>query len=435
MTVQSPDRNAPRIPFRLQAVLASLWLMGASAALLSPLASGQDRDASAKRSPVPARAKIDATLKTVRGLYAEQYQNRQPQAQRDFAISLLAVADEDSQLPAKYVLYSEALRISQGLGDYQTAWKAIDKISRRFEVDDIRVRAKLLTDFGKKNRDPDLAYNLTLLVQPKIQSLVDQNQFPAAIRLTESLESVAKRSRNKVLARDLTNSQKEMERLAKQYAALRPAYAALKQNPDDPPSNQSVGYFLFFEKGDYREAIPFLAKSDVPQLTAIAKQEMKTRRDSEATDKDRLAIADRWWNLAASVEDEERQTKLRGHAAGLYSELASGLAGIDKVRVQKRIQDQFSLQDDFFGAVWEIPWKTQDNWVGVQFRKDGKVRYTIKETQELKTVDWQATARGLLVQPSQKRYFIFNLDSQGNLFGEKYEPKQFRERATGVRTN
>ena len=48
-------------------------------------------------------------------------------------------------------------------------------------------------------------------------------------------------------APELPMSRKEMERLAKQYRELQSAYATLKAKPDDPPSNRSVGYFLFFE--------------------------------------------------------------------------------------------------------------------------------------------------------------------------------------------
>jgi len=433
--MRSAFSSRPGCLFQRRVVRACAMLSAVCLAFAPGLASGQAKDNPVELSPVPSKSNINATLKTLQELYAEQYKNRSPKARQEFAKSLLTVADEDNQLLTRYVLYAEALRISEELGDCQTAWRAIGRISKQFEIDEIHARVELLTAVGKKNRDPDAAYHITLLAQPRIELLVANDQFPSAIKLTKALESVAKRSRNRPLARELASSQKEMERLAKLHAGLRPAYNKLKENPDDQRGNESLGNFYFFEKGDYQKGVPFLAKGNDPQLAAIAQQELESKRSSTAGSKDLLAVADGWWDLAESVDDKSRQAPLRSHAVALYVQLANRLAGIDKVRVQKRINAQFSLQDDFFGVVWEFPWRTQDDWIGVQFRKDGKLSYTIKDTQESKTADWQATAEGLFVRPSQKRYFIFKLDSQGNLVGEKYEPKQFREMVAGVRAN
>ena len=266
--MRSAFSNRPSCLFQRRVVQVCGMLLAVCLAFASGLASGQAQDKPAELSPVPSKSNMDATLKTLQGLYAEQYKNRSPKARQAFAKSLLAVADEDNQLLTKYVLYSEALRISEELGDCQTAWRAIGKISKQFEIDEVHARVELLTAIGKKNRDPDAAYHITLLAQPRIELLVVNDQFLSAIKLSKALESVAKRSRNKPLARELTNSQKELERLAKLHARLRPAYAKLKENPDDQRGNESLGNFYFFEKGDYQKGVPFLAKGNDPQLAA-----------------------------------------------------------------------------------------------------------------------------------------------------------------------
>ena len=163
----------------------------------------------------------------------------------------------------------------------------------------------------------------------------------------------------------------------------------------------------------------------------MAKRELQDK-SPEATIKDKLATADNWWELANELNDPTTKDLVKNHAILLYSGMTDQLAGIDKVRVQKRINSQGPIQDEFFSSVWEFRWQTQDDWIGVRFRKDGRVSYTIKTTQLSKTVPWQITANGILVRPNEKRYFIFKLDNQRDLIGEKYEPTQFKERVTGV---
>lgn len=417
---------------RLQIVLISCCLFVTTTWLTPACVTGQSSDQPNRLHPVPSKSELRETLKTIQGLYAEQYRNRTPQGRQKFAETLLVVGAEDEQLPAKYVLFSEALRISRELGDYKTAWKAINKLSQCFQLDDLKIRVDMLKDIGKKNRDPEIAYQLAFMVQPNIESFIAQDRFTAAIKLIQCIESIAKRSSNKSLARESANSEKNLELLAKRYAALESYRATLKTNPNDPVANGKLGQYYFFDKKNSQKGLPLLAKSRHPELAALAKRELQAKT-TEAKIQDKLAIADDWWKLANAADEQATKDRLKNHAILLYSELADQLTGIDKVRVQKRINSQGLIQDEFFSSVWELRWQTQDDWVGVRFRKDGKVSYTIKPTQVSKTVPWQMTAKGIVVRPNQKRYFIFKLDDQRNLIGEKYEPTQFKERVTGVR--
>ncbi len=404
--------------------------------VLTSVASAQDKPDTNKLLPVPFKSDREATLKTIQELYAEQYQDRTPKGQLQFAKSLLKVADEDSHPVAKFVLYSEAFRIAEALGDFPTAWQSIGKMSKQYKIDDLKIQINLLETIGKKNKDPEQAYRIALIVQPKIENLVSGDKFSAAIELTKALETVAKRSRNKTLSRELANSQKELKLLAKRLLGLAPAFTKLNNEPDNLAANSLIGQFYFFEKGDYQKGIPFLAKGKDKRLAAISGKELKAQSSTgKARTQGELVAADAWWDMADTVDDKQQQSRLREHAVALYSDLVTELTGIDKVRIQKRINSQFSLREDFFNIVWEIPWKTQDDWEGVQFREDGKIVYTIKPTQISKTVSWQPTEKGFLVRPSQKRYFIFKLDPQGNLIGEKYEPKELRESVMGIRAN
>ena len=401
---------------------------------------GQSSKKQSRLLPVPTKSDIRTTLKTIEGLYADQYLNRAPQARQKFAKTLLVVGEEDKHPTVKYVLFSESLRISRELGDYQNAWQAIDKISQHFEVDELKIRVDLLKDIGKKNRDPEAAYQLAFMVQPSIDLLVVQDRFASAMKLTQSIESIAKRSGNKPLAREWANSEKNLQMLAKRYAELQPYRATLKTNPNDPGANSKLGWYYFFDKKNSEKGLPLLAKSHHSQLATLAKRELQDR-SPEATVKNKLATADDWWELAKELNDPTAQDRLKNHAILLYSRMTNQLAGIDKVRVQKRINSQGPIQDEFFSSAWEFRWRTQDDWI-VRFRKDGKVSYTNKTTLLSDTVSWQMTANGILVRfENFERYYIFKpgLGDQRDLVGEKYRydrgPNELMERMTGVRVD
>ena len=134
MKPRTINRYRSRRRPRLQIVLLICCLFVTTAWLTPSCVTGQSSDQPNQLHPVPAKSELRATLKTIQGLYAEQYRNPTPQGRQKFAETLLVVGAEDEQLPAKYVLFSEALRISRELGDYKTAWKAINKLSQCFQI-------------------------------------------------------------------------------------------------------------------------------------------------------------------------------------------------------------------------------------------------------------------------------------------------------------
>jgi len=110
--------------------------------------------------------------------------------------------------------------------------------------------------------------------------------------------------------------------------------ARLAASPDDASAHSAVGEYLALLQGRWGEALPHLAKGTDPALKMLAERELSGVEASG------VELGDGWWELAEKEKSPARKKQLFDHATAAYGRVLSGLTGLTKVRIEKRLSSR-----------------------------------------------------------------------------------------------
>ncbi|MCH8923061.1 MAG: hypothetical protein IIA67_07935 [Planctomycetes bacterium] len=284
------------------------------------------------KPPIPAAEALEKAAVKVREIF-EVDRAITVEAKAKLARDLLAAAKETGNDPAaQYVMLRMVRDVSALYGDYAAAEQAIAEMSQRFDVDALAMRSEAAVQSLAAKVPADQRQ------QAARHALLVVRDFHAADRYKESRRMItgvlraASRLKDKQMAADARQLRVDGEALAKRYAAVRPAFETLKTEPADPAANTRAGKYLCFVKGDWKRGLPMLAKGNDALLKDLAVRE---QRGVDKHD-EQLAMADAWWKVAEE-QPSRAGNEVRRHAAVWYRGTLSNLSGLDKARVQKRL--------------------------------------------------------------------------------------------------
>src|SRR5262249_26298294 len=125
----------------------------------------------------------------------------------------------------------------------------------------------------------------------------------------------------------------EVAAVQKEFEAVKPHITKLAKEPDDAEANTEVGRYYALIKGNWKKGLPLLVKGKDEALQALAKKDLANPKAS----KTQVTLGDAWWDLAdkAKVPAKER---LQERAAFWYEQALPDLTGLNKVRLEKRLE-------------------------------------------------------------------------------------------------
>jgi hypothetical protein len=133
---------------------------------------------------------------------------------------------------------------------------------------------------------------------------------------------------------ELENYVKEFPQERRGHDDFHAAQDRLKAQPDDSEASLVAGRWYCFRLNDWEAGLKLLAKGSDPSLKAAAAAELSAQ-PSQA--KELIAGGDAWWNLAEKSASVDRTT-IRRHAAELYQKGVASVAGLEKTKVEMRIE-------------------------------------------------------------------------------------------------
>ncbi len=148
----------------------------------------------------------------------------------------------------------------------------------------------------------------------------------------------AYRSRDAELERESAKKTREIDALKLRFAAFQKALDTLQSDPADADANLKAGQWICFIKGQWDQGLPLLAKGSNQALAELAKQDLATPGDA----KQQVALADAWWNLGEK-ESSANKAAIVGRARHWYQQAVDKTVGLDKARIQKRLQEETAL--------------------------------------------------------------------------------------------
>ncbi len=292
-------------------------LLGCALACTLSLSAAQP----GKKTPVPSPAAQKKAEALVREVYEAEFAKAQTDnnARRRLAATLLQEGRlTDDNLAGKYVLFRDARDLAALSGDVTTALQAIEELSLHFAVQPAEAFAmktrilRLASKAAASKENYQFVLDTALLL---LEDALNDDDYEVARELGVTARAAAVKLRSVALVTGVDKRQKEVERLQKAFAPLKPFADALRKNPKDAKANLVMGKYQAFIKGNWDRGLEMLARSDNPTLATLAKQDLAQPQAAEK----QLALADAWWKRAGKANAAEK-TQLLLHAYQWYQQ-------------------------------------------------------------------------------------------------------------------
>ncbi len=289
----------------------------------------------AKRLPVPEAASLKESEKLLKDVYKDAFAKKDPAGRRALARTLLEQRGKVAgDPPSAYVLFREATDAAVQGNDLRTAFRGIDEMADRFDVDAPALRLAALSSLGKTARTPGELGLLTDTYLELVEEHLAMDQYPAADKAASVAIQFARKSGSVPLAALATERKKEVEEAATRFRAMKKVLESLAADSEHPESNLEMGRFLCFIKGNWDLGLRFLAKGSDPALKSLAASEASAGLDAQELQK----VADGWFELFQKESPSLKKKQLGIHARGLYESVAAGAGGLLKIKIEKRLE-------------------------------------------------------------------------------------------------
>ncbi|MDY0165861.1 MAG: DUF1080 domain-containing protein [Thermoguttaceae bacterium] len=283
--------------------------------------------------PIPPAEDQAKALDLIKEVYGQEWEEATTSKDRQaLAVKLLQRAKESADDDANhYMLLHVAQNLAAQAGDAELAFKAIEAMAAKYDVDAYRLKGSALSGAAKSASTAQsvTAARLSLAL---IDEAVDRDDFVAARFLGGLATDAARKGRDLPLVAQIVERNREVEEVAQSFADIQDALAALKSNPVDPDANLAVGKYHCFLKGNWNRGLPMLALGSDGKLKELAVKDLKSVEGSDEL----VALGDGWWDLAAASEGMT-QKQLQERAAVWYRKALPGLSGLVKDRVAMRL--------------------------------------------------------------------------------------------------
>jgi hypothetical protein len=290
----------------------------------------------AEKLPVPGEKAQEEAQQLVREVYTKEQDRAKTSAEKvELARKMLDQADETATDPAtRFVLLRTARHLASEACDAETSLAAVDRMARVFDVDGPAMQEETLQALAEAARTSSQFQATAEQALPLVETAVQRDDYPRAVRLAELGVALARRAREWGLAKQIADRREEVQSMAAAYADVEEAQAVLQSEPTDPEANLVVGRYLCFNKGDWSRGIPMLALVGDKAVKSLAAAEL----EKPATPGEQVALADGWWDLAQAKTGADRDALLR-HAGSWYRKARDGVSGLVRVKVDQRLAE------------------------------------------------------------------------------------------------
>ena len=284
------------------------------------------------KKPLPEKSKLDAAKIAARDRYYNELKAAHAPALTTFLDAADAVGDDDARQAALLLVICDAA--TEG-GHVKLALEAQDRLGRHFEYDALAGKVKVIEAAGKLAKNTDTRTSLVNRVVELIDEAADAERFDVVEQAAKAGEAIAVKLRDARLRKELAARRTKAEARRKEDKAgaadLAKAEAILKTDPDDGEANRIVGVQLAVAER-WSDAIASLVKADDAEFRAAAAGDAERPVDAQK----QLAVADAWWQLADSVENDKQRAAFRARAVFWYTRAVSSLNGPQRTRATRR---------------------------------------------------------------------------------------------------
>jgi hypothetical protein len=316
-----------------------------------PAAAAPEAKAAPRLLPVPDAASLKESEKLLKDLFKDAYAKKDPAGRRSLALTLLEQRSKVAgDAPSAYAIFREASDAAVQGNDLRTAFRALDELTDRFDVEGAALRLAALTALAKTARTPG---ELGLLAETYLEIMdghLAMDQYSAADKAAAAAIQFAKKSGSVTLAALAVERKKEADEASTRFRAMKGVLETLAANPAHAESNLEMGRFLCFIKGSWDLGLRFLALGSDVDLKNLAAAENAGLVATPEIQK----VADGWFDLFQKEPPSLKKKQLGLHARGLYQSILADTTGLALVKLQKRLEALPSAGASRYGAAVDL---------------------------------------------------------------------------------
>ena len=368
-----------------------------------------------ERQPIPDIATRNAKRAEIESIFEVASVDRRDE-KRKLAARLLQTAKGTTKDPAgKFVLMNLARESSEESGDIDGAMTAIDRIVDEYQADDFVLRLTALRNLS--NSAGLLSNEKAGIQQAGLKLLAEYeaaDEYAKAVDTAKMMIVVGKQLRDLPMATRMQSQVTRLETIVAEYKTYLSAVTELRFDPDKGAPNDTVGRFLAFRKGQWKDALPHLSKSNREGLAQVAQLETAAEDPAQFS-----KVASLWSTLADGWDDPAVQKLMRSRSAAFYQQALSQLTGLSKVAAQRELDGllakgvkPMNLTGEKSGAnniaVSSVAVSTSnfpllDNFIrDLRWAKDGEVVDLVpwvRFPEDVIDGSWEKSSEGHLVSP------------------------------------
>jgi hypothetical protein len=303
-----------------------------------------------RRLALPDADTLTAELEKAREIYQDELKKAaKPEQKADLARSIAATARGTAgDATARYVLFDLARKVFIQAADVKEATALAQAIAAEYETP---ANEPLLATLDALDAATMPGEERAVLAAEQIK-LAEQlfllEQFTLAGRLAEAAVQSVGRQKDAALKKSVTERRGHIVRTIRELQSVQASLTTLETKPDDEAANLAAGKFYCFVLEKWERGVMHLAKSGDPVFTEPAVAE-KGLTDAAS----QAAAAELWLALLAKAPALTREDKvaIQRHAKRLLRTAASGLKGLDQVRVNKQLEGLQHVPDEPAGPV------------------------------------------------------------------------------------
>jgi hypothetical protein len=298
-----------------------------------------DQPAAPTKLPVPEKTEREAKRNEILQLFPTA-DARTFEQKSSVAANLIRIAGESAEDPAaQFALLNLAREQAVEAGNISLAFDAIGALAKTFEFDSDAVRVASLQQASRATLPPAGKRDIIVAGMSIIDELSAADKFTEADALSDRMLAVARPLRDAELIKGVADQRKKITELSVGYKKAQTAFETLKTSPDDAEAHLVAGRYLAFIKQDWDAGLAHLAKGSDAALAAAAKAELAAPDEPDK----QLALGDAWWDAGEKQKEPVAKTMCQLKASAAYEEVAGGLTGLTKARVEKRLADASSV--------------------------------------------------------------------------------------------
>ena len=297
-----------------------------------------------KKPDPPAEAeKFDAAdvaaLTAARKQVMEDFKNaflatEGPKDKRELAGKLLAESLKSKEASGRrFALLEAAAQMSAQADDLAFALNIVDDLAKEYPTAAREAKIRTLQAATTSLSSQDIAKTYLDAAVPLLEEARATDEYDSVAPLLQAVKQAASGIADRALAKSTITLVGQLERLQKDYDAVKPAVAVLKAKPDDADACTALGQFYCFQKQDWDKGLPLLAKGGNARLSDVAQKELTP--PAEAADQVKLGDA---WDAVAKTTPAYH-AMMQSKACQWYLTALPNLADKEKDRVEKLVID------------------------------------------------------------------------------------------------